>query len=162
MYYGKTRVDLHGENENYPNLYRPQQSWAKVMFLQASVILSTGGCLPQCMLEYTTPEQTHPPEQTPPRADTPWEQTPPRSRHPREQTPPPPRADTFPREQTPPHPREADSCIRSTSGRYASYWNAFLLTIFLNLRHFARFLLLNFILSTRQFFCSASAFSSSF
>ena len=44
---------------------------------------------------------------TPPRADTP------RSRH-------PPRADT------PPSPREADSGIRSTSGRYASYWNAFL------------------------------------
>ena len=26
-----------------------------------------------------------------------------------------------------PPPREADSRIRSTSGRYASYWNAFLL-----------------------------------
>ena len=25
--------------------YRPQRSWAKVMFLQASVILSTGGCV---------------------------------------------------------------------------------------------------------------------
>ena len=36
--------------------------------------------------------------------------------HPPEQIPP---------EQTP--PREADSGIRSTSGRYASYWNAFLL-----------------------------------
>ena len=36
-----------------------------------------------------------------------------------------------PREQTPPEqtnnpPGEADSSIRSTSGRYASYWNAFL------------------------------------
>ena len=29
-------------------------------------------------------------------------------------------------------PPEADSSIRSTSGRYASYWNAFLLTMTLN------------------------------
>ena len=54
-----------------------------------------------------------------PRADTPL------SRHPPEQTPP---ADP-PREQTP--PREADSTIRSMSGRCASYWNAFLLVLFL-------------------------------
>ena len=26
--------------------YRPQRSWGKVMFLQVSVILSTGGCYP--------------------------------------------------------------------------------------------------------------------
>ena len=38
--------------------------------------------------------------------------------------PPPPGPDP-PREQTPP-PWEADTSIRSTSGRYASYWNAFL------------------------------------
>ena len=81
---------------------------------------------------------------------TPWEQTPPRSRHPLgadtpleadtplgadtpwEHTDPPkqtpPRADT-PGADTP--PQEADSCIRSMSGRYASYWNAFL---FLSMR----------------------------
>ena len=64
----------------------------------------------------------------PPGADAPLEQTsplgadtPPLSRHPQEKTPP--RADT-PLSRP---PREADSCIRSTSGRYASYWNAFLL-----------------------------------
>ena len=128
--------------------YRPQRSWAKVMFLQASVIMSTDrGCLPQCMLGYPpradtppradpprsrhTPEQTHPPEQTPPwsrhlprhppeqtpsgadtsQADTPQSRHPPASRHPSP-------------EQTPPW--EADSSIRSTSGQYASYWNAFL------------------------------------
>ena len=57
--------------------YRPQRSWAKVMFLQASVILLTGGCLPQCMLGYTplgadtTPQGRHPPG-----ADTPPKQTP--------------------------------------------------------------------------------------
>ena len=120
------------------------------MFLQASVILSTGGCLPQCMLGYHTHtplEQTPSQEQTPPRtdtstsrSDTPWDQTPPEQTPPRadttpEQTAPwsrhPPGADTspwsrhLPREQTPPPPR-ADSGIRSASGRYASYWNAFL------------------------------------
>ena len=76
-----------------------------------SVCLSTGergkGCLPQCMLGYTPPG-ADPLEQIPPGADTPWEQT-------------------LPPEQT---PREAESSIRSTSGWYASYWNAFL---FLNL-----------------------------
>ena len=113
-----------------PNcFYRPQRSWAKVMFLQASVILSTGGCLPQCMLGYTPPGADTPPpgpdtpkEQTPPGADTHpprARQTPPsrQSRHssprssPPEQTPPlgsrhppwadPPGADP-PQEQTPP------------------------------------------------------------
>ena len=75
------------------------------MFLQASVILSTGRggvvCLSACW--DTTPPlgaDTPPPEQTP------REQTPPGSRHPQEQKPPqsrhPPRADTPLWEQTPP------------------------------------------------------------
>ena len=84
------------------NYYRPQRSWAKVMFLQVSVILLTGGggCLPQSMLGCQHPP---PPEQTPhtrppwirhpPGADT----TSPRTRHttppdqapPQDQTPPP-------------------------------------------------------------------------
>ena len=94
------------KSDNY-SYYRPQRSWTKVMFLQASVILSTGGCLPQCMLGCHPPlEQTHHPRSRhPPGAYTP-----------REHTPPP--------EQTP--PQEADSGIRSTSARYSSYWNAFL------------------------------------
>ena len=42
------------------NFYRPQRSWGKVMFLQASVILSTGeGCLSACW--DTTPGGRHPP-----------------------------------------------------------------------------------------------------
>ena len=89
--------------------YQPQRSWAKVMLLQASVILSTGGvCLSACW-------DTTPPS---PGGDTPpWEQTP------REDTPhqsrPPPGGDT---------PWEAESgIIRSMSSRYTSYWNAFLL-----------------------------------
>ena len=45
------------------NIYRPQRSWAKVIFSQASVCRQGGGegCLPQCMLGYTPP-----PDQTPP------------------------------------------------------------------------------------------------
>ena len=39
----------------YKDFYRPQRSCGKVMFLHLSVILSTGGCLPQCMLGYTPP-----------------------------------------------------------------------------------------------------------
>ena len=71
--------------------------WAKVMFLQASVILLTGGGVPQCMLGYP-----HPPQ-----ADTP------RSRHP------------------PPRNRHPPPGIRLTSGRYASYWNAYLFLLLL-------------------------------
>ena len=127
---------------------------AKVIFLHLSVILFRGGvgCLPQCMLGYHTPqEQTSwsrplgadtPRSRHPPGADTSQEQTPlgadaplgadtPRSRHPPEQTPLQSRHTL---EQTPPSrhppgadtPWEADSGIRSTSGQYASYWNAFL------------------------------------
>ena len=64
-------------------------------------------------------EQTPPEAGTPPGADTPC---------PQEQTPPPPEADTLP-EQTPP-PSSACWEIRPTSGRYASYWNAFLFWYF--------------------------------
>ena len=86
--------------------YRPQRSWAKVILSQACVKNSVhrgGGCLPQCMLGYT------------PRSRPPQEQTP-RTRH------TPPGADT--------PPAGADSAIPSTSGRYASYWNAFLYLLF--------------------------------
>ena len=139
-----TNSILYLKNSNVAWLYLitgRNEVVAKVIFLHLFVILFTGGCLPQCMLRYhiplsrhpwsrhplgadthpgaDTPRSKHPPEQTPPRADTPW------SRHPREQTPP--RADTPP-EQTPPSPG-ADSGIRSMSGRYASYWNAFLYKI---------------------------------
>ena len=112
---------------------------AKVTFLHLSAILFTGGgCLPQCMLGYHPPGSRHPqsrhppgadpPEQTPLGADTPQGQTPPRSRPPPEQTPP---GSRHPLEQTP--PQEADSDIQSMSGRYASYWNAFLFCINFNM-----------------------------
>ena len=78
--------------------YRPQRSWAKVIFSQVCVKNSVhrgGGCLPQCMLGYTPQEQTPPGSRHPPGADTPLG-----ADTPREQTPP--RADTHPQEQT--HP----------------------------------------------------------
>ena len=69
-----------------------------------------------------------PEEQTPPSPTT-------RSRPPPEQTPPPPGADTpHLQEQTP--SREADSSIQSTSGRYASYWNAFLCSFLIDMPSF--------------------------
>ena len=82
------------------------------MFLPASVILLTGGCLPQCMLGYT-PWSRHPPEQTPPGVDTPQSRHPPRADTLQEQTPlgadppqeqtcPPSRSRHAPPEQTPP------------------------------------------------------------
>ena len=104
---------------------------AKVMFLHVCVILFTGG----------VSRQGEPPQwETPPGRENPPGQgdTPP-SRHPPGPNPPqdhPPWAGRPPPEQTPPHvtrpplpgpdrPPEADSSIQSTSGRYASYWNAF-------------------------------------
>ena len=99
--------------------YRPQWSWAKVMFLQASVILSTGG---EGSASVPAPlDQADPPRTR----DPPTRQTSPRTR----QTPgtrDPPTRQTPPEDQADPPPREADASIRSMSGRYASYWNAFL------------------------------------
>ena len=90
--------------------YRPQRSWAKVIFSQASVCPQGGVCLSAC---WDIPPQQHhpPPSRHPPGADTP------RTRY------APPGPDPPPGSRP---PREADSSIRSTSGRYASYWNAFL------------------------------------
>ena len=123
------------------------------MFLQACVCPHGGWTetpwtetlgLLQCMLAYHTHTHTHtlgadtPLEQTPPWSRHPLEQTP-QSRHPPGQTPPQeqtPQADTpLPLEQTPPwsrhSPPEADNPPENghCCGRYASYWNAFLLTI---------------------------------
>ena len=91
-----------------------------------SVCLSTGGGgvsasvhagIPPLWSRHPPGADTHSPsEQTPPgRRDPPWTRHPP-SRHPPDQATPP----------GPGTPREADCSIRLTSGRYASYWNAFL------------------------------------
>ena len=128
--------------------YRPQRSWAKVIFSQACVKNSVhrgGGCLPQCMLGYTppsrppkdqTPQRRHPPEQTPQGRHTPGtrhppsgaDTTPPGTRPPGADThtpgtrhPPPPGPDTqTPPRPDPPPPRDQtlDCSIRSTSGTH--------------------------------------------
>ena len=96
---------------NFHYFYRPQRSWAKVMFLQGSVILLTGGVSASVQAgihppragtppktrntpqgRYTTQDQVHPPPPgpgTPPRAGTPpkgmyppWDQVhPPKTRY---------------------------------------------------------------------------------
>ena len=92
------------------------------------------GCLPQCMLGYhplPPKDQTRPP----PTRD----QAPPWNRHPQEQTPP-----------------RACWEIRSTSGRYASYWNAILFAAWITKDKFissvlALYLLYNVLLSEELF-----------
>ena len=111
--------------------YRPQTKFAKVMFLHVSVCPhggSTWVATPQT--RYTPQDQVHP------RAGTPRPGTPPRQVHP--PGPGTPWAGTHPRPGTLPGDRYAprsSACweIRATSGRYASYWNAFLLKHFTGL-----------------------------
>ena len=102
--------------------YRPQRSWAKVMFLQVCVILFTGGrgvCLSACWddtpreqtpQEHTPPWSRHPP----PRADThPLEQTPPGADTPPEQTPPPEQTMAYGQRAAGTHPAGMHSCFFS-------------------------------------------------
>ena len=103
---------------------------AKVMFLQVSVILLTGGVSG----EPPRPRRTPPPNQA---------HTPPKPRRPPRTKENPPRTEENPprtKENPPPGtkenpPREEHCSIRSMSGRYASYWNAFLLQIVLWMLH---------------------------
>ena len=113
--------------------YRPQRSCGQGNVF-TGVCLSTGGgvCLSAAGMPYPPGPGRPPPgpgrppgtRQTPPGA---------RQTHPGPGRPPlgtgrPPLGTGRP-------PREADSSIRSTSGRYASYWNAFLFIIMLLLCH---------------------------
>ena len=90
---------------------RSQRSCGQGNFF-TGVCLSTGGgegvCLSACWDAIPTPTGWR----TPPMENPPGGRTPPDGE-------PPPQMENHP-------PREADSSIRSTSGRYASYWNAFL------------------------------------
>ena len=87
-----------------PSCYHLQRSCDKVIFSQVGVKNSVRGCLPQCMVGYTPRADT--PRQTPLWADTP------------RQTP---QADTPLGIHSP-----ADGYC---SEGYASYWNAFLLSV---------------------------------
>ena len=108
--------------------YRPQRSWAKVMFLQASVILSTVGVSASVHAGIPPPwERTPPPgSRHPPGANTPRDQTSPQGQTPPQKQTHPLGPDTPSPEQThplgpPPPPKEADSGIWSTSGRYGTH-----------------------------------------
>ena len=111
--------------------YRPQRSCGQGnIFTPVCHSVHGGGggfCLNACW-------DTTPPDQAdPPRSDITTTTTP----------SPPPGTRQTPPDQTPPGtwqtpPPETDSSIRSTSGRYASYWNAFLLLdVFQNITNFA-------------------------
>ena len=92
-----------------------------------SVILFMGGSA-TVQAGIADPPWPHLPGSDPPGPDTPPGAHPPRSRLPQSRPPPeqtPPRAEPPPPEQT--LPRSSASWeIRPTSGRYASYWNAYL------------------------------------
>ena len=132
--------------------YRPQRSCG-LGNVFTDVCLSTGrgrvSASVHAEMSYPPPDQADPPRPgRHPRnqADTPRDLAdPPRTR----QTPPQDQADPPGTWQTP--PQNADSSIQSTSGRYASYWNAFLFKKFIQ----------NILSITRLIFFSArSEFSS--
>ena len=143
----KIRSELEPCHGFHLSCYRPQRSWGKVMFLQVCVILFTGGVPDQVLppgTRYTPQDQVPPQPGTPPGTRyPPGPGTPPWARHthtpqtrytPHDQVHPPgsgtpPGPGTPPWDQVnppgtryPPGTRE----IRSTRGRYASYWNAVL------------------------------------
>ena len=118
---------------------------AKVMFLQASVILGEGVSASVHVGIPHPPRGRHPPgsihplrnrhpsKQPPPGADTP-RSGPPKQTPPKRQTSPKkqiPLGSRHPPSRHPPPKKNAGSGIRSMSGRYASYWNAFLLILYL-------------------------------
>ena len=108
--------------------YCPQRSWDKVMFFTRVCHSVHRGSLSHCILGYTPPRSRTPlgadttPPTPPPGADPPPEQTPPQEQTPQEETRNPPRK----KPGRPPPKSSAYWEIRATSGRYASYWNAFL------------------------------------
>ena len=99
---------------------------AKVMFLQVCVCPQGGEgvCLSACW-DAIPPWMENPPgtRQTPQMEEP---RLGPSRPPPGWRNHPPPRDQADPPRMEEPPPREADSSIRSTSGRYASYWNAFL------------------------------------
>ena len=115
--------------------YRPQRSFGQgYVSLVCVILFSGGGRLPQCMLGYHPwdhapypPTPPHPPDHAPPPTQT--MRTHPRTMHhsPGPCTPPGP-CDPHTGPCTPPGTMHTPppSGIRSMSGRYASYWNAFL------------------------------------
>ena len=113
------------------HIYRPQRSCGQgyVFTGVCDSVNRGGGCLPQCMLGCHTPPDENPPTwKTPPHGETPL-----RDGTPGMENPPPGGEPSPPAPGMENPPREADSSIRSTSGRYASYWNAFLFILLLSI-----------------------------
>ena len=105
--------------EGCANLLLPpaNEVWGKVIFLHLCVILFTGGVPGQ-----VPPGRYTPRAGTRPGRYTPWQVHPHRQVHPPGRYTPPRQVHPW-QVHTPP---TVHAGIRSTSGRYASYWNAFL------------------------------------
>ena len=112
--------------------YRPQRSWAKVIFSQACVKNSVhrGGVSREPPGTRQTPppqDQGEPPlgpGRPPQQGEPPGRENPLGRENPSGTKKNPP-----PGPGRPPPGREEDCSIRSMSGRYASYWNTFLLIV---------------------------------
>ena len=122
------RQDLFQSTSTVHNIYRPQTKFAKVMFSQVSVCPQWGEYLGRYPPWVGTPPGRYTPwaGTTPPDRYTPWADSPPGRYTPGTDTPPagtPRGRYTTPQTGTPPPTVHAG--IRSTSGRYASHWNAF-------------------------------------
>ena len=120
--------------------YGPQRSWGKVMFLHVCVIVFTRGGLSASVHAGIPPSPSKETPTPPARQTPPWQGDPPTGKEtPRQGDPPgkdtphwqgdpyPTGKETTPGKETP--RRNACWEIRSTSGRYASYWNVILVFI---------------------------------
>ena len=120
--YGQQGGNMHPTG--IQSCYRPQQSCGQgYVFTRVcdSVHRGVSGQPPPRTWQGDPPDQADTPPPGPGKEPPPWSrQTPP---EPGRENPPADQADTPPR---PGPPREEDFSIRSMSGRYASYWNAFL------------------------------------
>ena len=124
MRYSKWVVCTHPTGMH--SCYQLQQSCGQGnVFTAVCDSVHRGRCLPRRPpQEGGTPlTRRHPPRRRPPCQGDPPKEAPQRRRLPQEGGPLPQEGGT-PQEGDP--PQEADSGIRSMSGRYASYWNAFL------------------------------------
>ena len=113
--------------------YRPQRSCGQGNVF-TGVCLSTGGGRVSASVHAGMPYPPGwraPPMESPPRWRTPPGWRPPLDGEPPRDGEPPPDGEPQPPPRMEKPPPEADSSIRSTSGRYASYWNAFLFYIVL-------------------------------
>ena len=117
------RSNGHGQRSAY--IFTARKRSLRRLCFHRCLSVHGGGVFPHCMLGYTPRTRgRHPRQQTPPQDQTP----PPRTRHPLPRCRYPLPWSRHTPELTPnPPPRSACWEIGATSGRYASYWNAYLL-----------------------------------